>query len=484
MKPLCLRLVATSCCLVMAAGSHASSRPRYGGMVRILLHDRVNTIDPAAEDDHPAARDRLAGLLFETLAVFDDQGRLQPGLATSWSPDNGKRTWQFHLRLAKFSDGSQLIAGDVVAGLTRAGLPWKCTASDRQTVMIEASGPVPHMPELLALAKFAVVKRQPDGTLLGTGPYKMSEWRPGERALLIANEDHWEGRAFPDAIEVQMGGSLRERLLERQLGPYAAADLTLDQLRSLDGANQDILVSHPADLLVILFLQPDSAPPGKAGRKAVDARVREAMANALDRATISNALLQRKSSAASGVLPQWLTGYEFLFPSLSDRARARKLAADAGLAGLSPLALAYDFSDPVAKLVAERIVVDCGQVGITVRAYGDAHVNTRSGQASLTADAVMLRLPLRSLEPSVALLAINVDLGLDAEYGSALLSAGRPEDLYEIERKMLENFRVVPVAHVSQALWLNGNAHNWQQLPTGAWNLNQLWMEGARPSVP
>jgi len=65
-----------------------------------------------------------------------------------------------------------------------------------------------------------------------------------------------------------------------------------------------------------------------------------------------------------------------------------------------------------------------------------------------------------------------------------LLSAGRPEDLYEIERKMLENFRVVPVAHVSQALWLNGNAHNWQQLPTGAWNLDQLWLEGARPSVP
>jgi len=469
----------------MVAGSHASSRPRYGGMVRILLHDRVNTIDPAAEDDHPAARDRLAGLLFETLAVIDDQGRLHPGLASSWSPDSGKRTWLFRLRLAKFSDGSPLTAADAASSLTRAGLPWKCTAADLQTVSIEAPAPVPHLPELLALAKFAIVKRQSDGTLLGTGPYKLSEWRPGERALLIVNEDHWEGRAFPDAIEVQMGGSLRERLLERQLGPYAAAELTLDQLRSLDGANQDILVSHPADLLVILFLQPDAASTGRAGRRPVDPRVREALANALDRATISNALLQRKSSAASGLLPQWLTGYEFLFPSLSDRARARKLVTDAGLGGQSgSLALAYDFSDPVAKLVAERIVVDCGQVGITVRAYGDAHVNTRSGQASLTADAILLRLPLRSLEPSVALSSRSVDLGLDGQYGSALLTAGRPEDLYEIERKMLENFRVVPVAHVSQALWLNGNAHNWQQLPTGAWNLDQLWLEGARPSVP
>src|SRR5262249_60282139 len=103
MKPLCLRLVATSCCLVMAAGSHASSRPRYGGMVRILLHDRVNTIDPTAEDDHPAARDRLAGLLFETLATLDDPGRPRPGPARSWSPDDGERTWAFPLRPGQFS---------------------------------------------------------------------------------------------------------------------------------------------------------------------------------------------------------------------------------------------------------------------------------------------------------------------------------------------------------------------------------------------
>jgi ABC-type transport system substrate-binding protein len=341
------------------------------------------------------------------------------------------------------------------------------------------------MPEMLALEKFAIVKRQPDGTLLGSGPYKLSEWQPGERALFAANEDHWSGRAYPDAIEVQMGASLRERLLERQLGPYSAAELSLDQLRNLEQTNQEVLLSRPADLLVILFLQPDAAAPGKPGRKVIDPRVREALANSLDRSTISNALLQRKSSAATGLLPQWLTGYEFLLPTLSDRARSRKLVTDAGLgAPVPPIALAYDFSDPVAKLVAERIVVDAGQVGITVRTYGDAHINTRAGRASVAADAILLRLPLRSLEPSVALAALAGNLGLDGDYGSALFSAERPEDLFEFEHKMLENLRVIPVAHVSQALWLNGNTHDWQQLPTGGWDLSQLWVEGARPSVP
>ena len=98
------------------------------------------------------------------------------------------------------------------------------------------------------------------------------------------------------------------------------------------------------------------------GKKAVDARIREALANCLDRGTTSNVLLQRKSTPATGLLPQWLTGYEVLLPNLSDRASARKLAA-AAATPRSSLALAYDLSDPVAKLVAERIGVDAGQVG-------------------------------------------------------------------------------------------------------------------------
>ena len=47
-------------------------------------------------------------------------------------------------------------------------------------------------------------------------------------------------------------------------------------------------------------------------------------------------------------------------------------------------------------------------------------------------------------------------------------------------RKILAGYRAIPVAHLPQALWLSGNVHNWQQLMTGAWQLDQLWVEGAR----
>jgi hypothetical protein len=98
----------------------------------------------------------------------------------------------------------------------------------------------------------------------------------------------------------------------------------------------------------------------------------------------------------------------------------------------------------------------------------------------MNADAVLLRVPLQSLDPSVALAARTDDLGLSQESAPAILGATRPEDLLEIERKLLEGNRVLPVAHVPQVLWLNNTAHNWQQELNGAWNLDQLWVEGAR----
>src|SRR5262249_26175950 len=206
-----------------------------------------------------------------------------------------------------------------------------------------------HMPEMLALRKFAISKRAADGSLIGTGAYKVAEWQQGERVLLNANDDYWGGRSYPDAIEFQMGSSLREQLVQRQLGVYSAAELTLDQLRALELPGQNPALSRPTDLVVIVF--PSDAPPGKP-RRVIDPRIREALAAAIDRATLSNALLQRRGSPASGLLPQWLTGYEFMLGTPTDRERARKLVTDAGLLPTAqPISLAYDFSDPITKLI-------------------------------------------------------------------------------------------------------------------------------------
>ena len=479
MKRSILRLVAASSLVIAMVAGHASSRPRYGGTVRVLLRDRVNTLDPQGDEEHTAARDRISALIFETLTQMDALGQPQPRLATSWKADQSKRSWQFNLRLAEFHDGSTVTAQDVVASWVKISTGWKISALDKQTVIIETPAPVYHLPEMLALPKFAVVKRNPDNTIVGTGPYKISDWRPGERVTLAANEDYWGGRSFPDTVEIQLASTMREQLLERQLGPYAAAELGVDQVRPLEQNNQNISYSRPSDLLVVLFLQPDS-PNTRPGRKPVDPRIREALSQSINRATISNFILQKKAAPANGLLPQWLTGYEFLFPGGMNMERAKELRAEtASLVIVPPISLAYDFADPVSKLIAERIAVDAREAGITVQPYGESHVTGLPVRGAGNADAVLLRIPLPSLEPSVALASTLDELALN-EPQSSPLNASRAEDLFEIERKALQNFRVVPVAHLSQAVWLNNSAHNWQQQPNGAWSLDQLWMEGPR----
>lgn len=482
MKLLLYRLAAAvSLAVLLSSAAGASSRPRYGGTARVLLHDRANTLDPAADEDHPATRDRIASLIFETLTQMDAEGHVHAGLANSWSSDSSKRVWHFHLRIADFQDGSPLTAADAAAVIARNTFGWKVTAPDRQTVKIETPSPVIHLPEMLALSRFSITKPSTAG-LTGTGPFGVKEFQPGERAVLSANEDYWGGRPYPDSLEFQMGATLREQLLERQLGPYTAAELALDQLRGFDNSSQNVVLSRPSDLLVLVFLQQDGiATSGKSGRNPVDSRVREALAKAVNRAAISNFLLQKRGTPASGLLPQWLTGYEFLLPGGMDLQRARELRADAAsLIIISPIALAYDFSDPLAKLVAERIALDAREAGIVVQPYGESHVNSRQARTSLHADAVLLRVPLPSLEPSVALAALVQDLGLGADTAAAALSAPSPEDLFELEQKNLADFRLLPIAHIPQALWLNSTSHNWQQTPAGAWVLDQLWVEGAR----
>jgi len=472
-------LISAFTLLLAPAQSFAGTRPHYGGTVRVLVQHKIMSLDPLVESDYAADRDKLGNFIFETLTEIDAQGHTRPGLATSWQADPTRRIWQFQLRAAAFHDGVAVTSAVVAASLKTTSPDWKVSTIGRQGFSIETPLPVPHLPEILSLPKYWIIRRQTDGTLQGSGPFRLTEWQPGERAVLTANGDHWAGRPFADSIEIVMGNSLREHLMERNLGPDHAVEISLDQARGLESTSQSLQLSRPAELLVIIFRQPGrAATPPVTAKKAVDPRLREALAIAINRAAISNVLLQRKALPAGGLLPQWLTGYAFLFPVAADPAQARRLRNEASSGG--PVSLAYDFSDAGARIVAERIAVDAREAGISVQTYGDAHINTKAGRRASNADAVLLRVPLQSLEPSAALAAMADDLDLDSETTAAILKASRPEELFEAERKAREGFLIVPLAHASQALWLNRTVHNWQQLANGGWKLDQLWVDSAR----
>src|SRR5882757_2556677 len=91
---------------------------------------------------------------------------------------------------------------------------------------------------------------------------------------------------------------------------------------------------------------------------------------ALDCDTMANVLLQREAQPADSLLPQWLSGYAFLFESSMNLQRARELRAafPAGVPGAAqPLRLRVDAPGDLFKLMGERVAVNARQANLMVQ---------------------------------------------------------------------------------------------------------------------
>src|ERR1700687_1701199 len=90
----------------------ASTRPKTGGTLRVLMNEHIATIDPRqwpSDSALGAAAELVDSLIFDRLVRFDDRGTPKPALAVSWQHDAQTKRWQFLLlKGVKFSDGSPL----------------------------------------------------------------------------------------------------------------------------------------------------------------------------------------------------------------------------------------------------------------------------------------------------------------------------------------------------------------------------------------
>jgi peptide/nickel transport system substrate-binding protein len=434
----------------VAAGGRAETRPHYGGTLSVEIHDAITLTDPG---DWPA---QLVPLVYDRLVQLDDRGEPRPALAISWQHDAENKRWELRLRPGvKFHDGSPLNAASVAASLKgRVNI----VMSGEDAVIIQTENPTPDL--LVRLAdRGAVLRRGADGVTMGSGPFRIAEWQPGQRALLAANDDYWGGRPFLDSIELQMGRLLRDQSIDLELGKADVVELTPEDARRAAQRGVRTWTSAPAELLALVF---------ERGRTAFeDTRLREAVALSVDRAAIHNVLLQRQGESTAALLPQWLTGFAFLFPARRDLERARRIAASRSKAGLRAT-LSYDPGDPLARSIAERLAVDVREAGVVLQAMPGGKADMR-----------LARVRLKSLDPSQALSDFAAALGLPEPLKPAVGSA--PEALYQSERKLLEDYRVVPLFHVPQTLGLGRQVHNWDARPWGNWRLDGVWLEARRP---
>jgi extracellular solute-binding protein (family 5) len=310
--------------------------------------------------------------------------------------------------------------------------------------------------------------READGTfsgMAGSGAFRIAEWEPGKQVILAANQDYPEGRAFVDSIEIQMARPTKDRLLDLELNRTDLAEIPAEEARRAAERGVRLSPSQPDELVALAFVL---------GRPAAgDPRIREALARAVDRASIANFILQKQGEPAGGLLPQWSSGTAFLFSAEADPSGAKEQWSR--IPGSPKISLGYDSGDGLAQLVAERIMVNAREVGIPLTAMA-----TSGGlSASLKTDARLIRLRMPSAQPRAALASFLAELGpLSGVDPSSLPDPALPEQVYERERMVVNSYCVIPLVWLPRIYGLSARVRDWKAPSPGeTWPLADVWLD-------
>lgn len=449
-----LRLLVLSSVLLVAPAL-AATRPQYGGTLRVTTHIAPTSLDPADNvQPDTLARRNLTALLFDTLVAVNAQGRLRPGLAESWQADPGNQRWTFVLRRdVKFHDGAPLTPDAVAASLRTANPGWKIF-TDATSIIIERDQPAPELAADLARPRNAIATRQAN-TISGTGPFRVTSFVGGKHLSLAANEDSWTGRPFLDTIEIDFGKSGRDQLVSLELARNDISEILPDQLGRAANGGRRMLSSAPVDLVALLFTRdPQSGE---------DRNLRSALALSIDRASIRHVILQSSGEPTAALLPNWISGYAFVFPSAQNLPVARDKRAT--IRQTPTWTIAYDASDPFNELVAQRVILNARDVGLALQPTSSA-----------TPDLRLVRMSLDSADPRLALSTISSQLNLL----TPRFPNTSPDALYQAESTALQTQRVVPLFYLPASYALSPQVRHATLSLTGSLQLADVWL-GAPP---
>jgi len=453
MKRTGLRLIVVGSVLISVTAA-AATRPHYGGTLHVQMASSVNSLDPVDSNQRDTLTTRnVLALIFDTLVTLNDRGQAKPALAISWQADPGNQRWEFVLRPGvTFSDGTRMTPEIVAAALRRTNPAWKI-ATRENSVIIQADV-VPDLRAELALPRNSIVNVA-SGKALGTGPFAVSTWEAGKKVVMTARDDYWGARPFLDAIEIEMGKNLREQTLSYELGQSQIIEVPSDQVHHANETRQ-LWASEPIELVALLFARDVQSPE--------EAKPRQALGLSIDRDLLNRVVLQGGSEPAGGLLPNWLSGYGFLFPVGADLTRAQQLRAEVQQAPLWNLG--YDVTDPLERVLAERIVLNASDAGLRLQLA-----------TSGVPDVRLIRIPLASMDGQVALTELAKSMGLQPPrfLGDSI------DDLYHAENAMLQSRRVIPLLHLRTAWAVSKTVMDWQDSRDGDWRLPDIWLATGKP---
>ncbi len=343
-----------------SAGTKAAS-----GELRLRGEDPL-FLDPAVAQDAGSALYIVE--IFSGLVRLDKDLKIQPDVAESYDVSADGLTYTFHInKKATFQDGRPVSAADVKYSFERALNPdtgsvtaenflgdivgakdvsrgrakeisgLKVINDTTVSVTLDAAKPY-FLYKLTYPSAFLVDNRQITSNPKrwaqkpnGTGPYKLKEWKLGERIVLEAYANNHLGAPKLNTITYDLTGG--SSLVAYQDGQIDITGVGLDDLQRVQDPSDKLHAEYrstPRQSIDYIGFNTNVAPFD-------DPKVRQAFAMAVDRKKIAEVVLKGAIPVATGILAPGVPGYtpdDKTKPY--DPAAAKKLLAESKYAGKMP----------------------------------------------------------------------------------------------------------------------------------------------------
>lgn len=390
MRPLLPLLVVTA--VLVVAGCTGTTTPNAEGTADGSALVLADPVEPTTLNPLLGYGREGVSKLYDGLVEHRADGSVRPQLAVDApTPAADGLSWTVKLRDdVKFADGTTFGPEDVVAtyralldpasGSTeRASYPELTGVAqlDVRTVRFTLARPwaaFPHTLVLGILPSEALGVPLRDVQPVGTGPYRLVDWRKGERMVLEANASYFGGEPRIRKLTVVFVPDDNTRAQRMRAGEFDGTVLPPRLAASFGGENGMRVVTHrSADLRAVTL--PNGPVTG-------DAAIRMALNHAVDRKGMVDNLLGGKGTPASTPVPDTLpefveTGARFEH----DKARAELLLDQAGwVRGADGVrardgvparfTLMYPIGDVVRADLATAFAADAKAVGVDVQLAG------------------------------------------------------------------------------------------------------------------
>lgn len=341
-----------------------------------------------------AYRGAYLGPMYDYIVGVDKDGNFSPenGIAHKWEKSADSLKWTFYIRQGvKFHDGSPLTAADVKYTIeqaatkkNRAGRRAEYSAFidrvdlDQNKVIVTLKKPwitfLYYLSELIGTQGMVQPKKYIEGkgddyfrkNPIGSGPYKLADWKQGDFIKLVAQDSHWRIKSPKyQYLTFKLIPEQTTRIAALKTGEADIAPISIANVQKAKESGYKIVKKADGLLLDLTFLRTwrKDLPVG-------NPKVRQALTLAIDREEIVKQMLAGNGQVIGTTIAlfPWAFDYKPFPPFRYDPAKAKKLLAEAGYAkGLTMHLYSFVTKLPESKMINEAIAAYWESIGVKTK---------------------------------------------------------------------------------------------------------------------